>query len=730
MPRISLGDAAGLEVDLELREDGAWGRYLEDLEALSFRDEVQHLFDLPVRDLPDDVSRLDLGLDVEQPLRIEAGDGAGLELTAGVVGSMRIVESGDPLLATDPFGDPLRAGAGERWAGLSLSVKVGLGHPGGGPLPFGVEAGRRIVFTTWAEIEDDATFAEAVHVAFDAFAIPADATDLRGLPPPGIVTVEGTGRLSLAARTDLVAVSNPLAGAALPTPAPDVELAAGGSIRVDADLEISGEYRVRVHRRQRGALVSVHRRNGRAFGVGVRLAAGLAARLGDLELAEKVLGAFGGDSDAAREARRAELQAAGLDGEQRRAIDVAIKESLERTLELAVRFEYGASASQGAALELEVDLEELGAPAEAVVEQVLRGDLSAVTTAEDEVPAGIVVRRSLVRELRRHEHPLRANLLGIFDFGSVVRLALEGRVLHDAETGELVIADEATAERISSGFGSFRADPGKLRSVLAEFFLLTAVYRGTRELAGPPELRSAHTYFRLDSDTDAGTMRDYLEVVEALGLLMGNRADDLLRHRQEFGRSTLRATTEYDHQAARALFLDDDGRPRRREEYEGLGRRAILLLVRGDDPGAGLRRRIGSDPDWERMKEAGQAQFEMLFPGARSLEVGLLRGDYSAIVWWAEAMEEAAEALQEIEALHAGHGGPAPAPDSPEFAGRRRELAERLAEVASRAHKRFSEPWGLVAMDLACGRRAHADARIDSADLCLKARRNPPELLF
>jgi len=68
---------------------------------------------------------------------------------------------------------------------------------------------------------------------------------------------------------------------------------------------------------------------------------------------------------------------------------------------------------------------------------------------------------------------------------------------------------------------------------------------------------------------------------------------------------------------------------------------------------------------------------------------------------------------------------PAPASNSPAFQKAQTDLWHRTADVASKTHDRFADPWGLVAMDLASARRSAASALIVSPGLTLSVARPP-----
>jgi hypothetical protein len=66
---------------------------------------------------------------------------------------------------------------------------------------------------------------------------------------------------------------------------------------------------------------------------------------------------------------------------------------------------------------------------------------------------------------------------------------------------------------------------------------------------------------------------------------------------------------------------------------------------------------------------------------------------------------------------------PPPASGSPAFEKVQADLWHQMADVARDTHDRFSDPWGLLAMDLASGQKSVASARIMSSGLTLAVER-------
>jgi hypothetical protein len=122
-------------------------------------------------------------------------------------------------------------------------------------------------------------------------------------------------------------------------------------------------------------------------------------------------------------------------------------------------------------------------------------------------------------------------------------------------TGELVIADQATASLIRTSAVNFGVDEDKLREVMAERLLITAAYRGSRIVVSPPQLFSSHVFFPLDNHTG----RDDIRRIAALASALGLSTVPIPEAMTDFGRCSLAVEAHYDDAAARALFLGADG---------------------------------------------------------------------------------------------------------------------------------------------------------------------------
>ena len=438
-----------------------------------------------------------------------------------------------------------------------------------------------------------------------------------------------------------------------------------------------------------------------------------------MDFISAVLGAIGPDPFPSAD----QLEKAGLDEEKQEAIVGALKAAIQRSLALSIQAELQAHASQEAAFLYEISLNDLGPDGRAAIQDALRLNLSGWSASARPLPNGIHEIQSLLTTTRTKGINLNINILGIYNYASVSDLTLKGTVLTDPASGEIVITDSANATRIA-GAVNFLADSDKLRKVLAQSFLITAAYRCSGLIAHPPSLKASYWHFAENAKTNHQAMAANLNILRDLGLISAAQEQQSLTLAGDFGRSTFYLNTDYDDALSQALFLRGDGQPRDLDEYEQIGRKALQLLIQPGGEDAYRLRALQNDALWQQIKETGGTVGNLapLFPDLNpGLQIPVIAGDYVLIEWWATTMASMGQSLS--SAKHFFSQVPPPAIDSPAFKKVQADLWHQMANVTRNTHDRFSDPWGLLAMDLASGQQSVASAQIVSSGLTLKVDR-------
>lgn len=724
MPTIKLTDQIGANIDVELKEGSAITKYVRSLARLQLPDlRFAGIEKITLDKLP--VKSLQTGLSFEHPVEVGA-DGPELKISAGVSGGVRLYSSKDKqLFDPDVFGDTIPISSNQFYVGVGVTAALSAALAGkSGDLSFGFNAGSRVALTTYKlfESQEGGTFPRAVDAlgeAFKGFVIPGDLEDLDNLTEGTVTTAEGSGSLKISGEVNLLSVVNPLAVVNLPEPLGELKINSGGTIKVGASFELSGAYQLRVQKVAKGKIrLGYYKKRGSEFNLSVTASSGVTVGVGKNDLLEQLLKAISKNP----EVDKAALEQGGLSEAQIGDIKKVVEAGVARKLELSLGFELSDLRTSEAAFLFEIELGKLDDAGRRAIHDALDGNLSGLTKGEGELPRGVSLVRSIFTEVQKKSHALKINLLGIFNFISVSTLMLKGTVMFEPATGELVITDKATATRIAASTLNFAADGEKLRKVLAESVLITAVYRCSKLVAQPPELTMSHSYFELHTKTGRAAIKNNLDVLEALGLMTAAEKKKLMGNTADFGKTTLYAETGYDDALVNSLFFKD-GEVRTQEDYERAGRNALKLLVQaGEDEG---RRLPAIDNGlWKEMKVKGQANFKTIdkLKKLPAPTLGAITTDYSVIIWWAETMREMGERLDEIRQFFKDN--PNADPENNTFKSLRKKLASKIKDVAGKTKREFGDPWGLVAMDQLSGSGADAKAQITGAVVSILRERN------
>lgn len=713
MPNIKLTDQLGFNVDAEIDPDSTIAKYIKNLTQLKFPGlNLASYKDLTLDETP--LKHLQTGIEFEQPVDIGV-DGSEMKIGAGVSGSLSLFSAAEEqLFDPEVFGDPIGIGPNQFYLGVGTAASLSpeVTHETG-DLSFGFNAGSEINLTTYRLFEKSAAgtspkFLDALKETVAGLSIPGDLEDLTRMSTGSVVTVEGNGNLKLSASFDMLNVVKPLATVNGPDPFGELKVKAGGSIEIGAGFEITGAYQIRVQKTgDHKVRVGYYRKRGEEFSLSASASAGVSASVGNFDVIERLMKAISSDPKADVDT----LKKAGLSEAQIEAIKKVIEAGISRKLEIALGFEFSSTDTSVAAFLFDFELDQLAEAGRKALHNALDGDLTGLAVKDAELPAGVHLVRSIFTDIQSKKHALRFNLLGIYNFIAVSKLVLEGKVLFERDTGDLIITDKATASRIAASTLNFAADNEKLRKVLAESVLITAAYRCSKLVTHQPELKISHSYFELHSSTDWTKMENNLDVFEALKLLDETEKKKLLGSSTQFGRTTLYVETGYDDALVNNLFLKN-GAPRSQQEYETAGRRAVAILVQQGEKDDFRRAPATVDELWNEMSKQAQPSFGFLTPfrDLSGSELAEVTRDFTVIKWWATSMHEMSEHLAEVRKFI--DSNPGIDPGNKKFTALRKNLASKLKDVASKTKGYFGDPWGLVAMDQASGGRASAKAFI------------------
>ena len=724
MPTIQIVDGFGLDLQAALNPSSAFAKYFQQLPNLSVvKQDLASFQGVSLVAFP--LKSTQIGLSFKQPTAITS---TSPQFTGGaaISGTLCVITAGK-LFDPDPFENPFEIPSGHAYLGLGVqaSISPGISLPSGGFVS-GFTAGAKVCFTHYKCFETTATtptFKAALEASLQNYVIPFGVDDLAALDVGDVVTMEGNCSLKLSGTVNLLASVNPLASLSSPA-LPGIQVSAGAAIDIAASYTIEGDFQVRIQKIDDATVrMGFYRRRGSDFTVQVSPSVGVSAGTTNVDFISTVLNAVTPSPFPSAD----QLEKAGLTKEKQEAIAGALRTAVQRQLELAVQAELQALSSHEAAFLYEISLRDLGPEGRAAIEDALRLNLSTLLGPQGALPRGISEIQSLLTTTRTKGHTLKINILGIYNYASINDLTLKGTILTDEVSGAVLITDEATATRVS-GAVNFLADPDKLRKELAQSFLITAAYRCCGLIAHGPSLRASYWHFAAHARTNRQTMAAYLDALQALGLVSEAQKEEQLSNLSDFGRSTFYMSTDYDDALSQRLYLRPDDQPRGIEEYEQIGRQALRqLLHAGDDDGFRLRS-LENDPIWQQVKTTGGtvANLALLFPDLRpDTQIPIIAGDYLLIEWWANTMSRLAVTLSAAKRFFAQK--PAPASNSPAFQKAQADLWHRMADVASKTHDRFADPWGLVAMDLASGQHSMASAQIVSPGLTLRvARIDPP----
>ena len=721
MPNIPIADGFGLNLQAGLNPHSAFAKYFQQPPSFSvMQQDLASLQDVPLTAFP--LKSPVVGLTFATPTAL-ASTCPQLPDCAAASATLCVVSGGE-LFDPDPFDNPIEVPSGRAFLGLVVKATVARGVKGSsGNLDVGFKAGATVCMSHYQSFATTATaptFKTALQTVLENYVIPLAPDDLSAMGVGDVATIEATGSIELSGTVNLLTAVNPLASVSSATLPATLQIKEGATIDIDASFTIEGEFQIRIQKLDATTVrMGFYRKCGADFSVQVSPTVGISAGTSTVDFISTLLGAIAQSPFPSA----GQLEQAGLDEDKQEAIVGALKAAIQRRLELSIMDELHADSSRAAAFLYEISLNDLGPDGRAAIQDALKLNLSSLWNSSGSLPRGVREIHNILATTRTKGHTLKINILGIYNYTSINDLLLKGTVLTDPASGEVLIADNATATRVSGAI-NFLADSDKLRKVLAQSFLITAAYRCSGLIAHAPSLKASYWHFEEHARTDRPTMAANLNVLKALGLTSASQAEESLAKLGDFGRSTFYLSTEYDDALSQSLFLRNDGQARQLDEFERVGRVALQLLIQSGGADEFRLRALQNDAIWQQVKETGGTFVNLapIFPDLnRDAQIPVIAGDYVLIEWWATTMAHMAQSLSAAKQFLSQN--PPPATESPAFKKVQTDLWRQMADVASKTHDRFADPWGLVAMDLASGQRSVASAQIVSSGLTRKVKR-------
>jgi hypothetical protein len=313
---------------------------------------------------------------------------------------------------------------------------------------------------------------------------------------------------------------------------------------------------------------------------------------------------------------------------------------------------------------------------------------------------------------------LKVNLLGIVNLISVSNLIGKCEILSDAASGMVTIKETAASQRI--GAITNAADRQEaLRKAIFESVLVTTTYRASGVVA-MPDLHCANLHFVVRRDTNAATVRGYLNWFAALNLMAQGDVAAALSGYTGDQTSTCLLRTELDDAACENLFFAG-GKLHEEAYYREFGRYALRALLHPDaDEIEAARYRFLDDPDtWARAVEIGPSpELRQVIPLAATdprfdQVLADVTGDLYDIVWWAESMTLAGAALLGMRQFLNGRD-PVALKDDAQFQRNCEALQKLMLNVVAKSKARFGEPWGMVSLFWSAGSPAGATASLQA----------------
>lgn len=634
---------------------------------------------------------------------------------AAQVGLLANATPGAGLFKDDSFHLPVTVPPQIGYVGLSFEGALGLGVSGSsGDLTFGIDGNRSITLEFVKAFEtgqNEPTLLNATAAVFSDFVIPATVDDLKRLNPNDVCSVSGQGSLKISGSVTVSTPVNPLASVNLPLGVGTLAVKDGAMVGLSASVALSGSYQIRLQRLNGGVIrLSYLRESGTVFKTDLSASAGVSVDVGKTDLLAKLLEAIGtGTVD--------KKVLDDLAPDQAKAFSAAVKDGIDHSLQASIDLALSVSSDNTIAFQYDIQPDQLDAASTAAVNSALKGDLSLLTALEEQVladgtlAAGVKLLNSVFSIAKARGFSLKVNLLGIVNLISSSKLINDCEFLFEPASGDLTIKETAQSERIGAITDPFKRQEALCKAIF-DSVMVTTTYVVSKAVA-MPSLTCEATHFAANRNTNKQTIADYTNWFVALNLLKPAERSAILAHAGSTGLSTCVVRAPFDDASCEALFFDGQGNVRDEAQYVEIGRQALkALLDPADNPIDQFRYNfLDNNATWPTAVKTGpDPSLANLIP-LQSTDPRFttvlqdISGDLYDIVWWADSMEKAGQALHDMRTFLAGRDPSTLRSDSG-FANRCDALQKLMLGVVGSSKLRFDEPWGMVCLYWAAGSRS------------------------
>jgi hypothetical protein len=691
---IPLTDGAQTSIEIEVRDDSPLAK-ARPSQLLSAGRGLLGEIKRPIDQV--DFGSVSLGFSFKSPSALIA-DTAVLTIKAGTNSTLRILRPSDTtVFPVDAYSLAVPIRPNECWIGIELTSlvepKIGTTFDG-----FGVALSEQSEISTgyYQPIPAKNGIFPSLNQAFadtlSEFRIASHIQDVLNQPAGTVVMSDAKGTVKLTGSYTIPLAIQPLASIELPFHY-DLEISPAAEMKISGELSVSGQFRFRCYKKSATEIeLSLYKKRATSLTAALSVVAGLqlddrGATLLDVFLSAVLPGV--------------DLKSAGVPALDKKAFQDLVKQSVDRSLTMAINLACVAAEADQTAMSFLVDLTGDQTQTAPAIQAALGGDWTLLT----KIPNAKCT-RNVIGHSEESKHQLRVNLFGFYNTASVTDYVKSCTMVRD-ETGQITLIDKAMATRMSLASEPYAAEPDRLRRALAESFLATVTYAVTRSGSVAKKLGAEivvqQSYFRFDNKWDLLELKHLMLLGRALGLIDRSEAERYLANATNQGPIRVTATASYDIQGSEALFFSEISKRslRRAEDLELVGRQTLASLIDSDEPVGRIRLwALQNDPLWSQMNKLGNAAtfstIEEVSPLAK-VELAAISTDWTAVRWWTDSMVAVGQRLSQVLAVLDRLDGADPFA-SQEFEESRKSLLDELKTVAKNTHAAFAEGWGLAVM--------------------------------